>query len=150
MKITGMRIFKGRNIYSHKRCIRMDVDLEGYCETPSNKIEDFNDTLLELLPILKEHRCGIDVPGGFAIRLREGTYLAHICEHMIIGIQNMLGVDIAYGKARECEGDHYYIIYEYMYEKTAIEIGKLAVDIINSLIVQKKFNLDERIKVKKL
>lgn len=147
MKITGMRIFKGRNIYSHKRCIRMDVDLEGYCETPSNKIEDFNDTLLELLPILKEHRCGIDVPGGFAIRLREGTYLAHICEHMIIGLQNMIGIDIAYGKARECEGDHYYIIYEYIYEKTAIEIGKLAVDIINSLIVQKKFNLYERIKV---
>ena len=121
MKITGMRIFKGRNIYSHKRCIRMDVDLEGYCETPSNKIEDFNDTLLELLPILKEHRCGIDVPGGFAIRLREGTYLAHICEHMIIGLQNMLGIDIAYGKARECEGDHYYIIYEYIYEKQQLK-----------------------------
>ena len=37
-------------------------------------------------------------------RLKEGTYLAHICEHIIIAIQNILGIDVAYGKAREIEG----------------------------------------------
>ncbi|MGL4570282.1 MAG: cyanophycin synthetase [Clostridium sp.] len=147
MKIKGMRIFKGRNIYSHKRCIRMDVNLEGYSEIPSNEIEGFNDKLLELVPMLKEHRCGIDVPGGFAIRLREGTYLSHICEHIVIAIQNMLEIDVAYGKARECEGEDYYIVYEYIYEKAAVEIGKLAVELINSLIAKNSFNLDERIKI---
>ncbi len=147
MKIKGIRIFNGRNIYSHRKCIRMDVDLEGYSEIPSNKIEGFNDELLKHLPILKEHRCGIDTEGGFVIRLNEGTYLSHICEHMIIGIQNMLDIDVSYGKARECEGDHYYIIYEFMYENTAVEIGKLAVDLINSLITKKNINFKERLKL---
>ncbi|MGG7076347.1 cyanophycin synthetase [Clostridium sardiniense] len=147
MKIKGIRIFNGRNIYSHRKCIRMDVDLEGYSETPSNKIDGFNDELLKLLPILKEHRCGIDTEGGFVIRLNEGTYLSHICEHMVIGMQNMLGMDVSYGKARECEGEHYYIIYEFMYENTAVEIGKLAVDLINSLITKKSINFEERLKL---
>ncbi|MBY0755717.1 cyanophycin synthetase [Clostridium sardiniense] len=147
MKIKGIRIFNGRNIYSHRKCMRMDVDLEGYSEIPSNKIEGFNDELLRLLPILKEHRCGIDTEGGFVIRLNEGTYLSHICEHIVIGMQNMLGMDVSYGKARECEGDHYYIIYEFMYENTAVEIGKLAVDLINSLITKKSINFEERLKL---
>lgn len=147
MKIKGIRIFNGRNIYSHRKCIRMDLDLDGYSETPSKKIDGFNDKLLELLPILREHRCGIDVEGGFVIRLNEGTYLSHICEHMIIAMQNILGLDVSYGKARECEGEHYYIIYEFMYENTAIEIGKLAVDMINALITKKEFNFKERLEL---
>ncbi len=147
MKIKGIRIFNGRNIYSHRKCIRMDLDLDGYSETPSKKIDGFNDKLLEFLPILREHRCGIDVEGGFVIRLNEGTYLSHICEHMIIAMQNILGLDVSYGKARECEGEHYYIIYEFMYENTAIEIGKLAVDMINALITKKEFNFKERLEL---
>lgn len=145
MRITGIRIFNGRNIYSHRKCVRMDVDLEGYSEIPSKKINNFNEILLRTLPILKEHRCGIDVEGGFVIRLNEGTYLSHICEHIIIAIQNMIGLDVSYGKARECEGEHYYIIYEYVYEDTAIEVGKLAVDFINSLIEEKGINFNERL-----
>ena len=31
MKIIQKRIYEGQNIYSHKKCIRIDVDLEGYC-----------------------------------------------------------------------------------------------------------------------
>ena len=42
MRVTNTNIFKGKNIYSHKKCIRLDVDLEGYCETPSKCIDDFN------------------------------------------------------------------------------------------------------------
>ena len=29
MKIVKKRIYEGKNIYSHKKCIRIDVDLEG-------------------------------------------------------------------------------------------------------------------------
>ena len=84
MKLLNFQVFNGRNIYSHRKCIRLDVDLEGYCETPSKDIENFNERLLQLLPDLKKHRCGIYQEGGFVIRLNEGTYLAHICEHIII------------------------------------------------------------------
>ena len=134
MKILNSNIYEGKNIYSHKKCIRLDVDLEGYCETPSKDIEGFNDELVKMIPELYTHRCGIDEDGGFVKRLKEGTYLAHICEHIIIAIQNIIGIEVAYGKAREVEGDIYQIIYQYKYPKAGIECAKLAIDIINGLI----------------
>lgn len=148
MKILRERVFEGRNIYSHRKCIRLDVDLEGYCEIPSKFIDGFNDGLVKLLPELNTHRCGIDEDGGFVKRLHEGTYLAHICEHSIICIQNNLGIDVCYGKAREIQGDNYYIIYEYEYEQVALECGRLAVEIMNSLIEGKSIqNFEDRIKI---
>lgn len=147
MKIINLKTFEGRNIYSHKKCIRMDVDLCGYCEVPSKDIEGFNERLIETIPELKKHRCGIDEEGGFVKRLNEGTYLAHICEHIIIAIQNSLGIDIAYGKAREIEGDLYYIIYQYEYKGVGVETGRLAVELINSLIKGVDFDFNERIKL---
>lgn len=136
MKIIQKRIYEGQNIYSHKKCIRIDVDLEGYCEMPSKDIPNFNFNLVKMIPQLKTHRCGIDEEGGFVKRLEEGTYLAHICEHTIIAIQNNLGIDVSYGKAREINGNMYYIIVQYEYKNTAIEAIKLAVDLIDSLINQ--------------
>ena len=146
MKIIQKRIYEGRNIYSHKKCIRIDVDLEGYSEISSKEIPNFNFNIINILPELKKHRCGVDEEGGFVKRLEEGTYLAHICEHCIIAIQNILGIDVSYGKAREIKDDRYYIIVQYEYENTVIEASVLAVDLINSLIKNIPINFDERIK----
>lgn len=151
MKIDKFRIFEGRNIYSHRKCIKMCVDLQGYRDIPTKDIDGFNEKLLILIPELNEHRCGIDEENGFRKRLYEGTYLSHTCEHIILAIQNKLGIDAAYGKSREIEGDKYYIIYEYVYKNTAIEIGKVAVDLINSLIEKEDYNLKASIeKVKNI
>ncbi|AGX41512.1 cyanophycin synthetase [Clostridium saccharobutylicum] len=147
MKIVQKRIYEGKNVYSYKKCIRIDVDLEGYCEIPSNEIPNFNFNLIKIIPELKKHRCGIDEEGGFVKRLETGTYLAHICEHIIIAIQNTLGIDVSYGKAREIEDDMYYIIVEYEYKNTAIEVANLAIDLINCLINQIPLNFQERISV---
>lgn len=147
MKIIDSTVYDGRNIHSHKKCIMLEVDLEGYSETPSKDIKGFNDKLIDLLPILRTHRCGIDEEGGFVKRLREGTYLAHICEHMIIAIQNMLGIDLAYGKAREVEGDRYIIVYQYEYPKVGMEVARLAVDIINSFIYNSNISFKERLNI---
>lgn len=146
MKILNYRAYEGKNIYSHRKVVRMDVDLQGYCETPSKDIDGFNDKLIDLLPEIWEHRCGIDEDHGFVKRLREGTYLAHVCEHTIIALHSRVGLEIAYGKAREIEGDFYYVVFEYIYKKTALSIARLAVDLINSLINKKDIDLDSRIK----
>lgn len=144
MKILNTRVFEGRNIYSHKKCVKLDVNLEGYSEIPSKEIGNFNNRLVEYIPELKLHRCGIDEEGGFIKRLKEGTYLAHICEHIIISLQNRLGIEVCYGKAREVEGEFYYIIYEYEYKKTAIECAVCAVELINSLINRESFDIERR------
>ena len=128
MKVIETKVFKGKNIYSLKKCIRLDVDLEGYCETPSKDIEDFNFNLVNMIPELRTHRCGIDEDEGFIKRLKEGTYLAHICEHIILAIQNKLGIDVHYGKSREIKDDRYYIIFQYIYDQynnAAISCGVL-------------------------
>lgn len=151
MKIVQKRIYEGKNIYSHKKCIRIDVDLEGYSEIPSKEIPNFNFNLVNILPELNKHRCGIDEEGGFVKRLKEGTYLAHICEHCIIAMQNILGIDVSYGKAREIKGDRYYIIAQYEYENTIINIANLAVDLINSLIKNIPIDFEGRIEeIKKI
>lgn len=147
MKIINSTVYSGRNIHSHKKCIQIDVDLEGYSEIPSKDIKDFNKNLVDILPILNTHRCGIDEEGGFVKRLNEGTYLAHICEHIIIAIQNILGIDVAYGKAREIKDDIYIIVYQYEYPKVGIEVAKLAVDIINSLIDNKRIIFNDRLNI---
>ena len=146
MKIKNQRVFEGKSIYSHKKVIRMDVDLEGFHETPSKDIKNFNDNLLKAIPELKEHRCGIDEEQGFCIRLKEGTYLAHICEHIIIALQNRVGINVAYGKARVIKDDLYYIIFQYEYKNTALAIADLAIDLINSLILGKELDISERVK----
>ncbi|MBC8063110.1 MAG: cyanophycin synthetase [Clostridiaceae bacterium] len=141
MKIICFKVFQGKNIYSHKKCIRLDLDLEGYCETPSKEIYGFNESLITMLPELSKHRCGIDEDQGFIKRLTEGTYLAHVTEHIIIALHNMIGVEICYGKAREISGDNYYIIYQYEYKNTGLEAGNIAVGLINSLINKETFDL---------
>lgn len=145
MRIDNFRIFQGRNIFAHKKCIKMSVDLEGYSEVPTKDIPGFNYKLLKIIPELNEHRCGIDEEHGFRKRLEEGTYLAHVCEHIILSIENSLGVDACYGKAREISGDKYYIIYEYLYKNTGVAAGKIAVNLINSLIKGKEYNFNETI-----
>jgi cyanophycin synthetase len=149
MKIIQKRIYEGQNIYSHKKCIKIDVNLDGYCEIPSKEIPNFNFNLVKIIPELKKHRCGIDEDGGFVKRLQEGTYLAHICEHIIIAIQNSLGIDVSYGKSREITGDIYYIICQYEYKDTVIEIANVAIDLINSLIKQFPINFKGRINIVK-
>ncbi|MBU3113938.1 cyanophycin synthetase [Clostridium lacusfryxellense] len=145
MKIVSLKVFKGRNIYSHKKCIRLNLDLNGYCEIPSKDICNFNENLVNLLPELTTHRCGIDEDMGFIKRLNEGTYLAHITEHIILVLHNLVGLDISYGKSREISGDNYYIIYQYEYMNTGIEAANIAVDLVNSLIKKESFDLDLRL-----
>ncbi len=146
MKIINTRIFNGKNIYSHKPCIRLDLDLEGYAETPSKNIKYFNTRLVKIIPEVREHRCGIDEDFGFLKRLTGGTYLAHICEHIIIALQNRLGIEVSYGKAREIEGDFYYLIFQFKYERTALMIADLAIKIENSLIEGKMININGQMK----
>lgn len=145
MKALNYKYFSGRNIYSHRPCIKMEVDLEGFKDIPSKDICGFNDKILELLPGLKKHRCGIDEDMGFVKRLEEGTFLAHICEHIIIELQNILGIEVSYGKAREIEGDNYYIVYECKYKNTAIEAGNIAIKIINSIITKNELRLESEL-----
>ncbi|HHU63016.1 MAG TPA: cyanophycin synthetase [Clostridiales bacterium] len=134
MQIISINSLRGRNIYSHNPVIKMVVDISPYGETPTSRLKSFNKNIIKLLPGLKEHHCSKDIPLGFVQRLEEGTYLAHVIEHVALEIQNILGYDVAFGRARETETrDVYSIIYAYEIERVGIGAGRLAVEIVDAL-----------------
>lgn len=147
MKLNNIRVYQGRNIYSHYPVIRVDVDVEEFVDIPTCDIEGFNEGLLKLLPGLKEHKCCTDRPGGFCERLQRGTYLAHVLEHIAIELQGLLGYKVSYGKARYLESETvYYVVYTYINETAGMEAGSLAYDIIQSLINKNSIDLQDRLR----
>ena len=73
-------------------------DLEDY---PSNLIPGFYERLVKALPSLQEHRCSYGEAGGFLKRVEEGTWPAHILEHLTLELQNLAGIPGGFGKARD-------------------------------------------------
>lgn len=134
MKIKDLIIYNGPNIYSHKPCIKAEIDIGKYSQIPTCDIANFNNLLLEYIPSLRDHKCSSGYRGGFVDRLYEGTFLAHVYEHTCIEIQNILGYDISFGKARQTEDEHIYkVIFEFENKMVAEEVLYLAMDLINDL-----------------
>lgn len=144
MKIIDTRVYTGRNIYSHKLCIKLTVDVEDKFDTPTMDIEGFNERLLRAMPNLKTHKCALGYEGGFVERLNTGTYLPHVYEHMIIEMQNALGfMDVKYGKARCVDKSIYNVIYQYEVREAGLLCARYALECINALISGNDYNMDE-------
>lgn len=139
MEILNIKSYKGRNIYSHRPVIKAVVDVGDLYDTPTYSIDQFNDRLLQILPGLNKHYCSMGYEGGFADRLKEGTYLAHVTEHIVLELQWVMGYEVHYGKSRELEKPSiYYIVFEYTNEKYAVECLLMAVSIVNVLVAGMK------------
>ncbi|HYE08788.1 MAG TPA: cyanophycin synthetase [Patescibacteria group bacterium] len=147
MRIHELRIYEGRNIYTHKPCIKADIDLEELADTPTCNIPGFNELLLEHIPSLIEHKCVRGHRGGFVERLNEGTYLAHVLEHMCLELQNLLGYDVVFGKARQVgdEGTIYSVIYEFRSKTVGYEVIHAALHLINEIQKGTRINFNDKL-----
>lgn len=144
MRIYSMQTFSGRNIYSHRPVIRMVLNIGELHRSPTSELPGFNERLLDGFPGLALHGCSRGYPGGFAERLREGTYAAHVTEHLILELQNQLGYDVKFGKTRVIEEPYLYsLVFEFKNEKCALECARAAVEIITSLAGQKPVEVEE-------
>ncbi|GAB3541941.1 cyanophycin synthetase [Noviherbaspirillum agri] len=101
IEIVNVLSLRGPNIWTYRPVIEAWVDIGDLEDSPSNTIPGFYERLTAMLPGLIEHRCGVGERGGFLQRLREGTWPAHIMEHVMIELQNLAGVQTGFGKARE-------------------------------------------------
>jgi cyanophycin synthetase len=135
LKILESQVLRGPNYWSYDPAIRLLVDLGSLEHWPSNTIPAFNDALVKLLPGLKDHGCSLHRPGGFIERLRDGTWLGHVAEHVALELQRETGGTTTRGKTRRAGiPGHYNVVYGYLEEQVGVAAGKLAVRLLNHLV----------------
>jgi cyanophycin synthetase len=98
--IRDIRVLRGPSLYAYMPVLKITLDIGEYEQKPSNTFPGFSERLITWLPGLHQHECGLKRPGGFIERLQRGTYLAHICEHVTLELQGIMGFDVTFGKAR--------------------------------------------------
>jgi len=137
MKILEIRAMRGPNYWSIRRhkLIVMRLDLEELEERPSNVIPGFPERLEAMFPTMFVHECSENVPGGFFIRVKEGTWMGHIVEHVALEVQTLAGMDVGFGRTRSTsEKGVYNVVFAYMEEKVGMYVAKVAVDIVQALV----------------
>jgi cyanophycin synthetase len=146
MRLDKIRALPGPNIYSHGPVLVARIYLEELTDKESREIAGCNERLLACLPGLMEHRCSRERRGGFVERLHEGTYFAHIIEHVALELSEHAGIPASFGKARwEADPGCYNIIIEYSAEYGARYLLQLAVDLVAALVKDEPFPLQERL-----
>jgi cyanophycin synthetase len=143
IKLIDWRALRGANYYSYRPVIVLQVDLQDYDEVFTDKIEGFTDALLELVPSLEEHRCSEDERGGLIRRMREGTLLGHVIEHLALELQVIAGMDVGYGKTIDSDVPGVYrVIYSYWVEEAGASAGERAIEIVNAILQGKRESID--------
>jgi hypothetical protein len=68
-------------------------------------------------------------------RLWDGTYAAHITEHVAIELQSMIGHNVGYGRTRGTgEVGEYTIVFEYRHQAVGLRTAALALEIVQRAI----------------
>ena len=135
LKVVETQVFRGPNYWSYDPAIRLLVDLGALEDWPSNTIPGFVEGLVEMLPGIAEHSCSLGRRGGFGERLREGTWLGHVAEHIALELQRESGAHVYRGKTRSSgEVGRYNVIYGYWEERVGLAAGEMAVRLVNQLV----------------
>lgn len=152
MKLLEVRAITSPNIYSlDQDVIVMRLKLGKYLDTPTKDIPGFNAKIREYFPGLKEHKCTMGYVGGFLARLEEGTYLAHVTEHLCLEVQRMLGSDVQYGKARNEAADIYKVVFACQNLTVGKACGYFIFDVVSKLVRGEQVGFAENFKsLKKL
>lgn len=100
IRILSAQYLRGPNIWTYRPAIEALVDIGDLEDFPSNLIPGFYERLSAWLPGLIEHKCSYGERGGFLRRVQEGTWPAHILEHVTLELQTQAGQRTSFGKAR--------------------------------------------------
>ena len=142
MKILFLRLLEGANIYSYSPVLFLRVAIGKFEHIPINMIPGFVDRLIEFLPGLGKHYCSPGYPGGFLERLREGTYLVHIFEHVLLELQHIAGYDMKFGRTRRFSAEGIYnVVVGIKYGQVAIKAAQISESLLNAIIGEEDFDL---------
>ena len=136
MRVLETATYRGPHLYASRPMIRIQLDLGPLEAWPTNRIPGFTDHLLVVLPGLETHGCSYKTPGGLLLRMREGTWLGHVIEHVALELQNLAGAEVGRGKTRSVKGRPgvYNILYVYEGEGLGRAAGRAALELVHSLL----------------
>ena len=144
MRIVRINAMRGPNYWSIRRhkLIVMVLDLEELEEKPTNKIRGFLGRLKKMFPGMFAHRCSVGEPGGFFSRVKEGTWMGHVIEHIALEIQSLAGMEVGFGRTRGTgEYGEYNVVFAYTEEKVGVYAAKASVRIAEALISGEEYDL---------
>jgi cyanophycin synthetase len=138
MRVIERGVYRGPHLYSDTPMVRIMLDLGALEAWPSNRLPGFNERLVSLLPGLKQHGCCFREPGGLIRRLEDGTWLGHVAEHVALELQSLAGARVTRGKTRSVKGrlGVYNVMYTYREEAVGLLAGRLALQLVDSLLPQ--------------
>ena len=133
-KIDILRVnyLRGPNIWTYRPVIEAWVDIGELEDFPSNTLPGFVERLTAWLPSLIEHECSPGVRGGFLQRLDEGTWAAHILEHVCLELQNLSGMRTGFGKARQTSKRG---VYKVAFRTRQEQVGRAALETGRDLLL---------------
>jgi cyanophycin synthetase len=100
IRLLRINYLRGPNMWTYRPVLEVWLDLGELEDHPSHVLPGFNDRLTAALPNLIEHHCGVGERGGFIERLRDGTWMGHVLEHVVIELLNLSGMPTGFGQTR--------------------------------------------------
>jgi cyanophycin synthetase len=137
MKILQTQTLRGPNYWSIRRSklILVRLDLEELADRPSDTIPGFYEGLVAVLPSLEDHFCSPGCRGGFLSRVREGTMMGHILEHVALELQTLADMPVGFGRTRETATPGIYqVVIEYQNEDVGRYAARAALRLCQSIV----------------
>ena len=146
VEVRGIRVLRGPNLYAYMPVLEVALAIGPYEDRPSNSLPGFVDRLITWLPSLCKHGCSLGRPGGFVERLRTGTYLPHIVEHVTLALQEQMGFDVSFGRARGTgEPGVYRVLIAYREEEPARAAFEVALRLVLAAMHDEPFELEDEL-----
>ena len=142
IELFDLTVLRGPNRWTYRPVLEALVDIGELEDFPSNTLEGFPQRLSAWLPSLVEHRCSYGETGGFLRRVDEGTWPAHILEHVTLELQNLAGLPGGFGRARETSRRGVYTVAVSAFDEHITEFAlRRARDLVLAAILDAPFDL---------
>src|SRR5438270_344051 len=142
LRVTRVRALRGPNYWRLAPVVACDLALGALDHVTTAELNGFADRLIAALPSLEEHKCSVGRRGGFIERLREGTFLPHVLEHVALELQTQAGSEVSFGRVVP-SGDEgvWWVIVAYEDEEVGVESVREGASLIRACISGEPFDV---------
>lgn len=136
LRVLERAVYLGPHVYGPTPMVRFRVDLGALEAWPTDRLPGFADALQAALPGLADHACSLRRAGGFLERLRDGTWMGHVVEHVALALQAAAGAPVRLGKTRSVRRRPgvYDVLYAYREPAVALLAGRFALQLVEGLL----------------